>query len=123
MLAIPSNCSVYSFTRSWLIFIILFHFPLYVYCKSKERSEKNNEAEYLIVTTKRGQVRGRKENTADEDLGVFLGIPFAQPPIGNLRFQKPVEINNSEDIRDALNLPNSCFQFNDTSFKLIPGMS
>ncbi|MFF7776685.1 carboxylesterase/lipase family protein [Streptomyces tanashiensis] len=41
-----------------------------------------------IVTTARGPVRG--ERRADGTLR-FLGIPYAQPPVGELRFAAPVE--------------------------------
>ncbi|GGT15870.1 carboxylic ester hydrolase [Streptomyces tanashiensis] len=41
-----------------------------------------------IVTTARGPVRG--ERRADGSLR-FLGIPYAQPPVGELRFAAPVE--------------------------------
>ncbi|MEU4278905.1 carboxylesterase family protein [Streptomyces tanashiensis] len=41
-----------------------------------------------VVTTARGPVRG--ERRADGTLR-FLGIPYAQPPVGELRFAAPVE--------------------------------
>ena len=38
-----------------------------------------------VVNTKEGPVRGFKI----KDVDVFLGIPFAAPPVGNLRWQPP----------------------------------
>ena len=38
-----------------------------------------------VVRTAAGQVRGRAEN----GIAVFRGIPFAQPPVGDLRFAAP----------------------------------
>jgi len=43
--------------------------------------EKSN-----IIETKSGKIQGYKE----EGLGIFKGIPFAEPPIGKLRFSPPV---------------------------------
>ncbi|MHA1987308.1 MAG: carboxylesterase/lipase family protein [Promethearchaeota archaeon] len=43
--------------------------------------EKSN-----IIETKTGKVQGYKE----DDLEIFKGIPFAEPPIGQLRFSPPV---------------------------------
>jgi len=45
-------------------------------------------SEYLIADTEYGQVRGEK---IVSEVGIpyirFLGIPYAKPPVGDLRFQ------------------------------------
>ena len=41
--------------------------------------------EAIDVRTAAGTVRGRME----EGLAVFRGIPFAEPPVGGLRFAAP----------------------------------
>ena len=38
-----------------------------------------------VVRTAAGPVRGR----AQDSVAVFRGIPFAQPPVGDLRFAAP----------------------------------
>ena len=40
-----------------------------------------------VVRTAGGQVRGRR--TTEAGVAAFLGIPFAQPPVGDLRFAAP----------------------------------
>ena len=51
-----------------------------------------------IVKTTTGKLRGCLEN----DLQVFKGIPYAQPPIGNLRFRNTVEKEPWEGILEAI---------------------
>ena len=51
-----------------------------------------------IVNTKQGRLQGSKEN----NLFVFKGIPFAAPPVGNLRWMPPQPVSSWEGIRPAL---------------------
>ncbi|OAP65368.1 hypothetical protein AYL99_01340 [Fonsecaea erecta] len=45
------------------------------------------------VTVKNGSYHGFHNPTYNQDL--FLGMPFAQPPTGDLRFRNPVSLNTS----------------------------
>jgi len=49
------------------------------------------------VSTSAGRVRGRVEHGN----AVFRGIPFAKPPLGDLRFQAPVSPDRWDGVRDA----------------------
>lgn len=51
-----------------------------------------------IVNTTTGKIRGYKEN----GLEVFKGIPYAQPPIGDLRFSDTVEKEPWEGVLEAM---------------------
>ncbi|XP_033746526.1 acetylcholinesterase-like [Pecten maximus] len=42
-----------------------------------------------IVTTTYGAVQGKAVTTNNETVHQFLKLPFAKPPVGNLRFKKP----------------------------------
>jgi hypothetical protein len=44
----------------------------------------------------------------------WTGIPYAEKPIGDLRFKRPVPIKNWEGVYNATELPNSCHQLPDT---------
>lgn len=55
-----------------------------------------------LVHTKYGSVRGRRATIGtDSHVDVFHNIPYAQPPVGNLRFEKPLPPNGWTDVRDA----------------------
>ena len=50
-----------------------------------------------MVRTRKGAVRGRW----DGRVGVFLGIPFAAPPVGPRRFQAPQPAEPWDGIREV----------------------
>lgn len=64
----------------------------------------------LVVETTSGLVRGLSRTVLDHDVHVFYGIPFAKPPIGPLRFRKPLPIEPWHGVLNATTLPNSCYQ-------------
>jgi len=51
-----------------------------------------------LVETRFGTVRGRQSDGIDR----FLGIPYAAPPVGNLRFEPPQPPRSWDGVRDAL---------------------
>nr|AHW29554.1 acetylcholinesterase 2 [Cyrtorhinus lividipennis] len=44
------------------------------------------------------------------DVSIFLGVPFAKPPLGPLRFRRPVAMDPWHSVLDTMSLPNSCYQ-------------
>lgn len=67
----------------------------------------------LLATTKNGTYQGRYLAEYNQDL--FLGMPYAQPPVGDLRFRWPQSINTSFDgVRDASQYGYSCMQYHTT---------
>ncbi|KAF6812061.1 carboxylesterase [Colletotrichum sojae] len=57
-----------------------------------------------------GTYRGLRLSDWDQD--AFLGIPFAQPPVGELRYRWPQSLNTSfHDVRDATQHGYSCMQY------------
>lgn len=71
---------------------------------------RNNSAAPLVHTPHQGTFRGLYNSTFDVEQ--FYGIPFAQPPLGELRFRKtqPVEEYKQKEIRDATKKNKICLQ-------------
>jgi para-nitrobenzyl esterase len=59
-----------------------------------------------VVTTNQGAVRGTTAGSVDE----FLGIPYAAPPVGNLRWRPPQPPAAWSGVRDATTFGPSCPQ-------------
>uniref|UniRef100_A0A8D0L6P9 Carboxylic ester hydrolase n=1 Tax=Sphenodon punctatus TaxID=8508 RepID=A0A8D0L6P9_SPHPU len=62
--------------------------------------------------TKYGKLRGQQIEVdgAEKHVNVFLGIPFAKPPIGPLRFSPPQSAEPWNKLRDATSYPPMCLQ-------------
>lgn len=67
-----------------------------------------NPADYPVVMTSSGPVRGFIDQ--DTSVQMFLGIPFATPPTGNMRFRPPIPPTPWNDTRDALEYGQVCPQ-------------
>ncbi|CAH2324158.1 Hypothetical predicted protein [Pelobates cultripes] len=65
-----------------------------------------------LVDTKYGKLLGKTNSVkaTDRQVHVFLGIPFAKPPVGELRFAPPQSPEPWSDIRDASQRPPMCIQ-------------
>ncbi|MFN2747999.1 carboxylesterase/lipase family protein [Bacillus sp. z60-18] len=59
-----------------------------------------------IVETHFGKLKGRAEN----GVRVFKGVPYAKPPVGDLRFRKPQRMDAWEGERDAFEFGPVCPQ-------------
>lgn len=63
------------------------------------------------IKLNQGELSGQKSKIGEQELDVYLGIPFAKPPVGQLRFQKPVPAEKwSEKILRATKLGPPCPQ-------------
>lgn len=78
-----------------------------------------------LVLTNKGFVRGITQKTVTgKFVDTFLGIPYAQAPVGKYRFRHPQAIQAWPAELDASKLSNSCPQINDTFFGAnFPGTS
>jgi len=59
-----------------------------------------------VVATKSGSVQGVHRDPVD----VFLGVPYAEPPVGALRWRAPVAVKAWSGVRNATEFGASCYQ-------------
>lgn len=72
-----------------------------------------------IATIRNGTYSGVHSSTYDQDF--FLGIPYAQQPIGNLRFTVPHSLNESwNGIRDAKEYSDICVGYGVSTLPFLP---
>lgn len=64
----------------YLLICLTLTWPIAVFSQSNE---------YKIIETEYGPIRGIKDTTVfdEKPFYAYRGIPYAQPPIGNLRYQ------------------------------------
>ncbi len=72
--------------------------------------QAERQMELVVVNTLSGQVAGY---ITDNRIDAFLGIPYAKPPKGDLRFAPPVEIEPWADVKPATRFGPSCPQIKD----------
>ncbi len=64
-----------------------------------------------LVTIDVGEVMGTmKEASTGKTVYQYLGIPYAEPPIGSLRFEPPVLVARFQSTTKAIALKPSCIQ-------------
>ncbi|CAG2174984.1 unnamed protein product [Oppiella nova] len=82
---------------------------------------KSKSINCVDVNTTSGLVRGQTIKLLDKSIDQFLGIPYAVPPLGSLRFAKPEPIKDPlPDIIDATKPKHSCMQ---TIIPVVPGLN
>ncbi len=74
-------------------------------------------ADPLKVKTEQGKVLGKTIN--DGKVKAFLGLPYAAPPVGDLRWKAPAPPAQWKGVRDATKFGSHCYQghiYNDMEF-------
>ncbi|PSN42538.1 hypothetical protein C0J52_03840 [Blattella germanica] len=74
---------------------------------------EHEEDPSLQVITRHGKIKGRSITTREgKHVLAFTGIPYAKPPIGDLRFREPQSLHRWEAVLDATKDAPSCTQRN-----------
>uniref|UniRef100_A0AC34F2S5 Carboxylesterase type B domain-containing protein n=1 Tax=Panagrolaimus sp. ES5 TaxID=591445 RepID=A0AC34F2S5_9BILA len=66
--------------------------------------------ESRIVEIQQGFIQGRRYKLGREFVDAFLGIPFGKPPVGELRFQKPLPAEPWKENRNCTEFGPRCLQ-------------
>ncbi|XP_014456101.2 acetylcholinesterase [Alligator mississippiensis] len=78
-----------------------------------------SDSDGTMVNTTSGPIRGKRLLDGSSTVTAFLGIPYAKPPVGTLRFQKPLPHQPWTDVLETTSFSNCCHQL---IFKTFPGM-
>lgn len=87
-------------------------------CTEKEAgmSADMNKERVNQVSTEHGILEGAWSE-ADASIGVFRGIPYAQPPVGDLRWRAPQDLASWTGVRHATKFGAACWQsYSDDAF-------
>ncbi|XP_054856547.1 fatty acyl-CoA hydrolase precursor, medium chain-like [Eublepharis macularius] len=95
--------------KCWLLFGVLLCAKSSAGSTTETKGERNDHPE---VITAQGRVRGKvvSVNGIDQPVNVFLGIPFAKPPIGSLRFAPPQAPKPWSHVRNTTSFSPICLQ-------------
>jgi carboxylesterase type B len=83
------------YTISFVLLILVIH---------------QNQAQNAKVTVENGLIEGKTLSFDGNHVNAFLGIPYAEPPVGDLRFKKPVPKGKWTQTLKVQNWSNACQQ-------------
>jgi carboxylesterase type B len=72
----------------------------------------------VTVETNSGAVKGTVIDFNEHKINQFLGIPYAEPPVGSNRFGKPKPVHKWNQTVDATQVKNICWQTSTAAQKL-----
>nr|XP_046915307.1 acetylcholinesterase-like [Dermatophagoides farinae] len=89
-----------------IIYVLYYRTPI----SNNDRIKTKLNVHKIIIDTESGKIAGFNQKINDDRMQVFLGIPYAEAPIGKLRFQPPKAKQQWNETIDAVNWPNPCMQ-------------
>ncbi|KAF7639695.1 COesterase domain-containing protein [Meloidogyne graminicola] len=92
----------------FILFFILLFFNLFIFNIYSQNFEKSRS-----VWVEQGLVKGKIFKIEGKQVQIFRGIPYAEPPIGELRFKKPIKKEKWEKEFSAIDYGPPCLQFMD----------
>jgi len=89
--------------KSFILAIFLFE----IICVIKT---EENDSNSISVTIKNGKINGKTDTFDGKEVNVFLGVRYAEPPIGDLRFKKPLPVKEWSEPIEATKWSSPCQQ-------------
>ncbi|XP_049525762.1 acetylcholinesterase isoform X3 [Dermacentor silvarum] len=77
-------------------------------CACSGSAEVENER--VVVKTQQGYIAGQRDTVDGHTVYRYAGVPFAEPPLGNLRFQRPLSVKPWKGVLNATSYAPSCMQ-------------
>nr|XP_034974962.1 fatty acyl-CoA hydrolase precursor, medium chain-like isoform X1 [Zootoca vivipara] len=92
--------------KSWLFGVVLCGLSIAGTAAGGQRNDRPK------VVTKYGPLQGKLASVKgiDQPVNVFLGVPFAKPPVGALRFSPPQPAEPWSHVRESTSNPPMCLQ-------------
>lgn len=98
-----------NFFNSFILTKMKFYFIVIVVTLFKLCDTTSSDP--LEIQTANGKIRGiTLKSSTNKYVNAWYGIPFAKPPVGNLRFQRPVPASPWNGVLQTTEQPNSCLQ-------------
>ncbi|XP_077564393.1 acetylcholinesterase-like [Haemaphysalis longicornis] len=72
-----------------------------------------------VIASDSGVIEGKRINVGNKEVDAFLGIPYAAPPIGDLRFERPRPVTPWNGTYNAKEIRAPCWQ---TTARFIAGL-
>ncbi|KAH6929811.1 hypothetical protein HPB50_005962 [Hyalomma asiaticum] len=66
--------------------------------------------EPVVVKTKQGHIAGQRVTIDGHTIYRYIGVPFAEPPLGKLRFRRPQPLKPWKGVLNATSYTPSCMQ-------------
>ena len=79
-------------------------------CQEAETKKDYDEDLTDVVRTGSGPIQGKKYTKDGKEQFEFLGIPYAEPPVGKLRFKPPVPVSPWTNVYEAFSDGATCMQ-------------
>jgi len=102
-----NSVKVLPFPPFVLIVLAVAWFTLLSTCAAQMKTQPDGVSTGFLVRTTSGPLRGFARPGGGAE---YLGIPYAQPPVGDLRWHEPMPVKPWRDVRTADNFGAPCTQ-------------
>ena len=103
-----SRGRTFGVTSLWRVAVVCFVLPPCFVCESSLAAGSQSKPLAVEVQVEGDRLVGQQSPTVG--INAFLGVPFAEPPVGPLRWQAPVDYRGRGEVRRADRFAPACMQ-------------